>query len=190
MCREKRYLFCRTTVCPVKNNAVVFLPLQPYDLTVLHSWFLQPHVAYWWPEPQDWSAFNIKWTTRLETNLSAYHTPWFGHIACIDDTPIGYIQHFFLIPHQLHGYPLSLAQTVGLDFFIGEPAYLGKKLSTPILDNYFSFITKMHPPVSTILIEPHSMNLRAIHVYTKAGFKVIGEKISAQNPITVLYKHL
>ncbi len=143
-------------------------------LPILYNWFLQPHVAYWWPEPSPYELFHAKWKARIEKSLSAYHTPWFGHIVKIDGIPIGYIQHFFLTAQQCHGYPVSLQETVGLDFFIGEPTYLGKKLSTPIIAGYLNLIHQNHPQVATVLIEPAYANRRAIHVYHKAGFNQLG----------------
>ena len=151
-----------------------FAALTMNDLSTLHHWFEESHVAYWWPEPSPYELFHAKWKARIETKLSAYHTPWFGHIVKIDGIPIGYIQHFFLTAQQCHGYPLSLEETVGLDFFIGEPAYVGKKLSQPILEQYLTHIHTNHPQVTTILIEPAYANRRAIHVYQKAGFNQLG----------------
>jgi RimJ/RimL family protein N-acetyltransferase len=157
----------------------------------LYSWFMQPHVAYWWQEPAEWAPFHAKWSERIATGLSAYHTPWFGHIVYIDTVPIGYIQHFFLAPQQLYGYPLSLAQTIGLDFFIGETAHLGKKLSTPIIETYLQAIVQQnHPHVSTMLIEPAFKNNRAIHVYAKACFKPLGPQITGHATILLMYKNL
>jgi aminoglycoside 6'-N-acetyltransferase len=168
-----------------------FHPLQQINLPLLHSWFLQPHVAYWWQEPIARTEFHTKWSERIATCSSAYHTPWFGHIVYIDAIPVGYMQHFFLTPQQIYGYPLALAQTIGLDFFIGETAYLGKKLSTPIIERYLCTIVQQnHAHVSTVLIEPAFKNNRAIHVYAKAGFKSLGPQITSQDTIVLMYKNL
>jgi RimJ/RimL family protein N-acetyltransferase len=170
---------------------ITFHPLQQHDLSLLHHWFLQPHLAYWWQEPEEWRSFQTKWSERIATGLSAYHTRWFGHIVCIDAIPIGYIQHFFLTPQQTYGYQLMLTQTAGLDFFIGEAAYLGKKLSVPIIENYLCMIVQQnHPHVSTVLIEPSLTNNRAIHVYAKAGFKSLGQQSTQHGTTMLMYKNL
>jgi aminoglycoside 6'-N-acetyltransferase len=170
---------------------ITFYAAQQADLPVLHHWFLQPHVAYWWQEPTMLHEFNTKWSERIDTGMSAFRTPWFGHIVCIDTVPIGYIQHFFVTPQQTYGYQLMRTQTVGLDFFIGEPAYLGKKLSVPIIENYLrTIVQSKHPHVSTVLIEPSFTNNRAIHVYTKAGFKSLGTQTTNHGTIVVMYRRV
>jgi RimJ/RimL family protein N-acetyltransferase len=170
---------------------ITFSTFTTRDLPLLHSWFLQPHVAYWWQEPIAWHEFHTKWSERIATGLSAYHTPWFGHIACINAIPIGYIQHFFITSQQAHGYPVLVQKTVGLDFFIGEQAYLGKKLSTPIIATYLhTIVQEDHTSVSTVLIEPSVTNNRAIHVYAKAGFKSLGPQITSNGTILLMYKNL
>jgi aminoglycoside 6'-N-acetyltransferase len=171
--------------------SIVFQPLTISDTQRLYSWFMQPHVAYWWQEPAEWHEFNTKWSERVTKCLSAYHTPWFGHIVHIDAIPIGYIQYFFVTSQQAHGYPVFVQKTVGLDFFIGEQAYLGKKLSTPIIETYLrTIVQQKHPSVSAVLIEPAFKNNRAIHVYTKAGFKSLGPQITGQDTILLMYKNL
>lgn len=168
---------------------ITFAPLTINELSTLHRWFLQPHVAYWWPEPQEKEPFYTKWSARIHTTLSAYHTPWFGHIVYIDSIPIGYIQYFFLTAQQCHGYPVSLQKTVGLDFFIGEQAYLGKKLSKPIIDAYLcEVIITQNPHITGILIDPTLTNQRAIHVYGKAGFRKLGSYTNNHESKLLMYK--
>lgn len=169
---------------------IQFSSLEINNLPLLHQWFLQPHVAQWWQEPTEAEQFYAKWSDRITAGVSAYHTRWFGHIVQIDAVPVGYIQHFFLTPQKLHGYPLSLTQTIGLDFFIGEPAYLGKKLSVPILTHYFQAIKQSNNHISTVLIDPAFTNNRAIHVYAKAGFKAFGQQTTSHGTVLLMYKHL
>lgn len=173
MQRKKIRIWQNNRACR-KMCPITFATLTINELSTLHGWFLQPHVAYWWPEPSPYELFQAKWSTRIETKLSAYNTPWFGHVVKIDNIPIGYIQHFFLTAQQCHGYPLSLENSAGLDFLIGEPAYVGKKLSTPIIERYLQLIKLNHIQITTVLIEPTYANRRAIHVYHKAGFSRLG----------------
>lgn len=170
---------------------ITFHRLENGNLPLLHQWFVQPHVAYWWQEPQEWHDFYAKWSARITTSSSAYHTPWFGHIIQIGAIPIGYIQHFCVIPDRLYGYPLSPATTAGLDCFIGEPTYLGKKFSVPIITQYVELIAHQQTPrLNTILIEPAITNQRAIHVYTKAGFKALDNQVANGDTILLMYKNI
>ncbi len=41
----------------------------------------------------------------------------------------------------------------------------------------------MLPNVKRVLIDPEATNKRAIHVYKKVGFKIIGEFIASWHPV-------
>lgn len=45
------------------------------------------------------------------------------------------------------------------------------------------FLTSQFPNVKKVLIDPETANKRAIHVYQKAGFKIIGEFIASWHPV-------
>ena len=72
------------------------------------------------------------------------------------------------------------ADTITLDLFICDPSYLGKGLATAMIRD---FLLSQFPNVKTVLIDPEATNTRAIHVYEKVGFKIIGEFIASWHPV-------
>lgn len=70
--------------------------------------------------------------------------------------------------------------TITLDLFICDANYLGKGLAVPMIHE---FLISQFPLVKRVLIDPEATNVRAIHVYQKAGFKVIGEFIASWHPV-------
>ncbi len=72
------------------------------------------------------------------------------------------------------------ADTITLDLFICDPYYLGKGLAVPMIRD---FLLSQFPNVKKILIDPETTNTRAIHVYEKVGFKIIGEFIASWHPV-------
>ena len=46
-----------------------------------------------------------------------------------------------------------------------------------------AFLTSQFSNVKKVLIDPEATNKRAIHVYQKAGFKIIGEFIASWHPV-------
>ncbi len=168
-----------------------FQTIEIQHLALLHRWFMQPHVTYWWPEPQEFDTFYAKWSERINTGLSAYHTPWHGHIIEIDTLPIGYIHHYQVKKDRYTEYPTIPNNAIGIDFFIGEQSHIGKKLSAPVLGTYMdTVIKKQNPDVNTVIIDPAVTNTRAIHVYTKAGFKPLGVFNQSQGTALLMYKHI
>jgi RimJ/RimL family protein N-acetyltransferase len=152
---------------------------------------MQPHVAYWWPEPNNFDEFYAKWLERISTGMSAYNTPWFGHIIKVDTIPIGYIHYYRIKKDRYAEYPSLAPHTLGIDFFIGEPSHIGKKLSTLILHTYIKNIVKKENSLTrTLIIDPAITNTRAIHIYTKAGFKTLGTYTLSQNIVLLMYAHI
>ena len=45
------------------------------------------------------------------------------------------------------------------------------------------FLTSQFPNVKKVLIDPEATNARAIYVYQKVGFKIIGEFIANWHPV-------
>ncbi len=66
--------------------------------------------------------------------------------------------------------------TITLDFGIGNKNFLGKGLASSTLELFVKFYHKSVDSLSrTFFIDPDENNPRAIHVYSKAGFKQVGE---------------
>lgn len=69
---------------------------------------------------------------------------------------------------------------VTLDLFICDENYLGKGLAAPMIK---TFLIGQFPQMKRVLIDPEKTNARAIHVYEKVGFKIIGEFIASWHPV-------
>ena len=62
---------------------------------------------------------------------------------------------------------------------IGDLNYLGKGLAHILIRE---FLLSQFPQVAEVLIDPEASNSRAVHVYQKAGFKILGEFIPSHSP--------
>jgi len=77
-------------------------------------------------------------------------------------------------------YSESNGFAITLDIFIGDVDYLGKGLAVTIIKE---FLLNHFSDVSEIFIDPEKTNLRAAHVYQKAGFSIVGEFIAPWHPV-------
>jgi RimJ/RimL family protein N-acetyltransferase len=68
---------------------------------------------------------------------------------------------------------------ITLDLFSCDLNYLGKGIAVPMIKE---FLINHFPHMKRILIDPEATNTRAIHVYEKIGFKIIGEFIASWHP--------
>lgn len=69
---------------------------------------------------------------------------------------------------------------ITLDVFICDPDYLGKGLAAIVVKE---FLLTHFSDVAEVFIDPEKSNERAVHVYKKIGFKVVGEFIAAWHPV-------
>lgn len=157
---------------------ITFQPLQESHFPLLLKWLETPHVKAWWDQDVKWTPELIKEKFgsyvqgyKLEKGLKELLE---AYIVYVDDEPIGYVQVY-----NAHDFPrednVSLAELPGslggLDIFIGEEAFLGKRVGTPIIKQFL--VEYVDPHYDACFVDPDTDNIRAIRTYEKAGFKKI-----------------
>lgn len=141
----------------------LFKPVEVKDRALVHEWLLQPHIVEWIHG------------TGLQNTLNGLEEFFRGE----GDTTywIGYeknIPFAFLITSPEDN------DATTLDLFICNLNYLGKGIAVPMIQE---FLISQFPNVKRVLIDPEATNKRAVHVYQKAGFKIIGEFIASWHPV-------
>lgn len=131
--------------------------------TLLHQWFEQKHIREWLHGVGLQNTLNGLEKFFQGTSDTTY---WIGYDG---DIPFA-----FLITS-----PEGKDATT-LDLFICDLNYLGKGLSVPMIKE---FLLTHFSHVQKVLIDPEATNTRAIHVYQKVGFKIIGEFIASWHPV-------
>lgn len=106
-------------------------------------------------------------------------------IACVDDQPMGFLMTSLVAgPYdakdEYNKWFKEGKKTITLDLLIGEEIFLGKGLSSPMIQE---FLRDKFPQVSTVLIDPELTNSKAIHVYEKVGFKKVEKFTPKFNPV-------
>ena len=80
------------------------------------------------------------------------------------------------LPDIYKEYMSEFGTSIGIDFGIGNKKYLGRGLAAPTLEAFIKFYKDLiDSNADTFFIDPDEHNPRARHVYSKAGFKLIGE---------------
>lgn len=140
-----------------------FKPAQFSQKALLHQWFEQKHIKEWM------HGVGLQNTLKgLEEFFKGNSdtTYWVGYDK---DTPFA-----FLITSP------EGKKAITLDVFICEVNYLNKGLATSMI---CKFLIDHFSHMKKILIDPEATNARAIHVYQKVGFKIIGEFIASWHPV-------
>lgn len=140
-----------------------FKPVQQDQKELIHQWIVQEHI-------KEWLHGQGLQNTIEDLDRFFTGTSWGGHwIAYDQQTPFAY-----LLTSDKDD------DAVTLDLFICDLNYLGKGLSVQMIQE---FLVGQFPDKKTVLIDPEATNARAIHVYEKAGFRIIGEFIASWHPV-------
>jgi RimJ/RimL family protein N-acetyltransferase len=131
--------------------------------SLIHRWLEQKHVAEWIHGAGLQNT--LKGLERFFQGTSDT-TYW---IAYDKEIPFAFLITF---PKE--------EDTITLDLFICDLNYLGKGLAVPMIRE---FLMSQFPNVKKVLIDPEASNSRAIHVYQKVGFKIVGEFIASWHPV-------
>ncbi|MBP9777423.1 MAG: GNAT family N-acetyltransferase [Alphaproteobacteria bacterium] len=140
-----------------------FAPAKPSQRSMLYQWFAQKHIKEWM------HGVGLENTLKgLEKFFQGTSTTtyWVGYDQ---DIPFA-----FLITSS------EGEDAMTLDLFICDLNYLGKGMAVPMIRE---FLITQFPKIKRVLIDPEATNTRAIHVYEKIGFKIIGEFIASWHPV-------
>jgi len=145
------------------HQAFNFAPAQLSQRPLIHRWLEQEHVKEWMHGVGLQNTLNGLEKFFQGTSNTTY---WIGYDK---ETPFA-----FLITSP------KGKDTITLDVFICDLNYLGKGLAAPMIRE---FLFSKFSHVKKVLIDPEVTNTRAIHVYQKIGFKIIGEFIASWHPV-------
>ena len=140
-----------------------FAPAESSQKNLLHQWFEQKHIQEWMHGVGLQNTLN-----GLEKFFQGKSdtTYWIGYD---NDIPFA-----FLITSP------EGDDATTLDLFICDLNYLGKGIAVPMIRE---FLITHFPNMKRVLIDPEATNKRAIHVYQKVGFKIVGEFIASWHPV-------
>lgn len=143
--------------------ALHFAHAKASQRSLLHRWFAEPHIQKWMHGVGLQNTIN-----GLEKFFQGRSTTtyWIGY-----DREVPFA---FLITSP------EGTDAITLDLFICDLKYLGRGLAVPMIRE---FLLSQFPAIKRVLIDPEATNVRAIHVYQKVGFKIIGEFIASWHPV-------
>jgi RimJ/RimL family protein N-acetyltransferase len=161
-----------------------FEALSKSHFSLLLKWFNEPHVQEFYSlRPWTLSEIAEKFQDRVSEAKAISNIHSF--IAKIQDSPVAYLQCYAVKDHPWEGQNFSkdfIEKSVGLDFFIGEPSFLGKKMSGLILESFIPEILKIYPAAKCLVVDPEIQNQRSIRFFEKQGFK-FDQEISGKNAL-------
>lgn len=145
-----------------------FIPFEEKYLPLFQKWLMQEHVKPFWQESESTDELKKKFFEKLPQR--GVHS----FIVQTEAQPIGYIQYYDASKVGGGWWVDEPVGTYGIDIMIGESEHIGKGKGSKIISEFISFLKSKEPNMTSIIIDPAPDNLRAIHVFEKAGFKTEG----------------
>ena len=152
-----------------------FKPVDLVHRSLVHKWIAKPHVTKWF-----YGQGLQNTLTHLDEFLNG--TSQCDYWLAFDkEHPFAFlITSSVENPHdELTKWCTTDGDAITLDMLIGDLNYLGKGLAVPLIQE---FLKSQFPKVTEVLIDPEATNSCAIHVYQKAGFKILAEFIPSHSP--------
>lgn len=139
-------------------------------LSIIFEWFKKPHVSEFMEDPEIGRAM-----PDLQNYISGndyFFTPW---LVFLNNKPVAYFSTAEVQKHEAGVWSKwreKTGRTYSLEVLIGDEALLGKGLAHQIITK---FIEDEFPKAKAFLVDAELRNLRAIHVFEKAGFVIVDE---------------
>lgn len=152
------------------SPAISFVPVACEHLPMIHGWLHAPHIREWWGEPEIELGYIVDMVEGRDSTIP--------YIFYVKGEPTGYIQVWFIGPHQTEEWSKENpwltklpSHAVGVDLSIGEESKLSQGIGSAVLR---AFVGKLRAEGHTaIIIDPDPENTRAVRAYTKAGFRPV-----------------
>jgi RimJ/RimL family protein N-acetyltransferase len=148
-------------------GGIAFRPVRREDLPMLADWLERPHWREWWGDPETELGYIADMVEGRDSTRP--------YIFLREDAPLGYIQLWFVGPHQTpewageNPWLMELpADAVGVDLSIADAADLSRGLGSTALRAFANELRRRG--FETIVIDPDPDNARAVRAYRKAGF--------------------
>lgn len=150
-----------------------FKPVTAAHEATVKSWWATPHVMDFWGHNPAKHFPKLEYFLHGGTNPHNYETAYW--IAFDGDTPYALFltsdMRDGIMADAIHAAYFADGPTWSVDMLIGPEAYLGKGYAIPTLQSFTEFLRVKG--IVRLMIDPEVTNLKAIHVYERAGFKTV-----------------
>lgn len=144
---------------------VGFRPMGRADIPVVMGWLREPHVARWWVvrrEDEQRAAYEARIDGRAPTRMRVIEA---------NGRSVGFVQDYRLADHSQSARLTGRPEAVGIDYAIGDPAWVGRGVATHALGEYVSRVLPAdYPQAPEVLAAPDHRNTASLRVLEKLGF--------------------
>ncbi len=165
-------------------NAFEFCSVRPDQKPLILSWLARPHIAEWLHG--DGYGYTLE---SLDLLLSGGAVETSHTIAYRNGCAFAYVlsSRVEVTETRYAAVPFRGSTAFSIDVFVGDPADTGHGYGTEMLR---AFLTNCLSDASDAVIDPEVSNERAVHVYSKLGFRIVETFIAPWHPVPHFLMHM
>ena len=162
---------------------IQFRSLTEDDFELLHAWLNQPQVReFYQKEPISLAEVEAHYRPRL-----APQWPTRCFIGMFNEEPFAYLQTYTLAAWPEYAALLQLDSGLSMDFYIGEPSYLGRGLGQAMLRHFLDQVLwVLYPAESRCYLAHSASNHRALKASKASGCQYLRDFIEDRQTMSLL----
>jgi aminoglycoside 6'-N-acetyltransferase len=149
------------------DQRIVLRAMTRGDLPILARWLREEHVRRWWGNDGDpgTDAVLSRYGPRVDGT-----TPTRMWVVDVNGHSIGFVQDYRIRDYPDFALLTPDPDAIGLDYVIGEPAWVGRGLGARILWTWMLEARRRFPDAPAYFAAPDHANAVSLRILDKAGF--------------------
>ncbi|QIX26988.1 acetyltransferase [Nocardioides sp. JQ2195] len=146
---------------------VLLRPMERGDLPDVARWRAAEHVHKWWFDDgsPDLETVTAKYAPHIDGT-----TPTRMWVVEVNGRSVGFLQDYRLSDYPEFALLTPDPEAIGVDYAIGEDAWIGKGLGAAMLWAWLRRTRKRFPDATTYFAAPDHRNAASLRVLEKVGF--------------------